>query len=354
MSDTERSRTEAQRRADRIGAFQEELAAAIRDGAVDLTPDQLSGLAQYHDTVLGELARQFDVDVTAGQKRASLGMRVATLVGATALGASLLLYLARTWGHLAMPVQAGLLLAAPLAALGALDVVARRRALRFATGLVALVAFAAFLANIEMLGQIFALAPTPEALLAYGVFATALAYSYDQRLLLVAGALCLVAWLAARIVDLTGPWWMAALERPEAWLPGAVLLLAWSQLPHRVRDAFPQQLRALTVAVACLAVLALGRSGRLSWIPAEPRVIETTYQVMLFVVAATAIGVGLTRQWTETVMLGCLFFVVALFTKFVDWWWASMPRYLFFLIVGLASLAMLWLFGRVRARLRRA
>jgi hypothetical protein len=31
-----------------------------------------------------------------------------------------------------------------------------------------------------------------------------------------------------------------------------------------------------------------------------------------------------------------------------------MPRYVFFLVVGATALALLWLFGRVRARLRTA
>jgi hypothetical protein len=37
--------------------------------------------------------------------------------------------------------------------------------------------------------------------------------------------------------------------------------------------------------------------------------------------------------------------------KFVDWWWDWMPKYLFFLIVGLTALALLWAFRRLRARL---
>lgn len=354
MSSSPRSRAEAQHRADRIRAFQEELAAAIRDGAADLTPDQLSRLAEYHDCVLVDLSRQFDVDVTAAQKRAALGMQVATLIGATALAASLVLYLSRAWGYLALPVQVSVLMAAPLASLITLEFVARRRSLRFFASVAALVAFAAFVLNVEMLGRLFALTPTPEALLAYGVFAVGLAYAYDERVLLVAGAVCLAGWVAACVVRVTGAWWLAgALQRPEAWIPAAVALLAWSRLPHAVRDDFPPQLRGLGVLVGCVAVLALGRVGHLSWIPAEPRAVALTYQVMLFVLSATAIAVGVARRWLETAALGCLFFIVALFTKFADWWWESMPRYLFFLVIGLTSLALLWVFGRVRAHLQR-
>jgi hypothetical protein len=353
MGGSPRSRAEAQHRADRIRAFQEELAAAIRDGAADLTPDQLARLAEYHDTVLADLARRFDVDVTPAQKRAALGMRIATLIGAFALAASLVLYLARTWGHLPVAAQVGVLASAPLLSLAALEIASRRRATNFLSDVLALVSFAAFVVNVEMLGQVFALAPTPEALLAYGAFAAALAYAYGQRLLLMAGALCLVAWLAADIVRLTGAWWAAgATERPESWLPGAVALLAWAHLPHPVRDTFPSQLRGLAVTVAGLALFVIGRNGYLTWLPAEPRAVAATYQVMLFAVAAAAIGGGIARRWTETAALGCVFFIAALFTKFYDWWWVSMPHYLFFLLVGVASLGLLWLFERGRRGLR--
>ena len=348
-----RSRAEAQHRADRIRAFQEELAVAVRDGAADLTPDQLSRLAEYHDCVHAGLSRQFDVDVTPAQKRAALGMQVATVTGACALAASLVLYLSRSWGRFDLPIQVGLILAAPLLCLAGLELSSRRQSLRYLASVTALVAFAAFVFNVEMLGRLFALTPTPEALLAYGLFAVALAYGYDQRVLLVAGALCLAAWLAACGMRVGGEWWMGD-QRPEAWLVSAIALLAWARIPHRVRDDFPRQLRALGVALGCLALFVLGRYGHLTWLPVEPRVAESTYEVMLFIASAAAIGAGVARHWTETAALGCAFFILALFTKFADWWWASMPRYLFFLVIGVTSLALLWLFGRVRAHLRRS
>jgi predicted RND superfamily exporter protein len=35
----------------------------------------------------------------------------------------------------------------------------------------------------------------------------------------------------------------------------------------------------------------------------------------------------------------------------VDWWWDWMPKYLFFLVIGLISVALLVVFKRLRARL---
>ena len=38
------------------------------------------------------------------------------------------------------------------------------------------------------------------------------------------------------------------------------------------------------------------------------------------------------RLWVNT---GVVFFVIFLYTKFYDWWWDLLPKYLFFLILGL-------------------
>jgi hypothetical protein len=349
---TPRSRTDAQHRADRIRAFQSELAAAIRDGALDLTPDQLARVSAYHDELLADLARTYDVDISAGQKRVSAGMRVVTLIGAVALALSVMLLFFRIWGWLSTPLQVVVLTSAPLLALAALELVSRRESLRFATALVAMVAFACFAVDIEMLGRLFNPIPSPEALLAYGIFALALAYGYDQRLLLVAGASCVAGWIASSLVRSTGDWWMGAAERPEGFVVAAVPLFAWSLLPHPRRDDFPPYLRALGLFLAALALLLLGRAGQLSWIDADRHTVEAIYQALGFVVAAAAIVVGLARGWPETTAIGGLAFIASLLVKFVDWWWERLPRFLFFLLVGIAAFVLLAVFRQVRARLQ--
>jgi len=39
---------------------------------------------------------------------------------------------------------------------------------------------------------------------------------------------------------------------------------------------------------------------------------------------------------------------VLLLLRFVDWWWDVMPKYLFFLIVGLTAIAMMVVLRRLR------
>ena len=51
------------------------------------------------------------------------------------------------------------------------------------------------------------------------------------------------------------------------------------------------------------------------------------------------------RLWVNT---GVVFFVIFLYTKFYDWWWDLLPKYLFFLILGLAAILALLVLGRLR------
>jgi hypothetical protein len=346
-----RTRTEAQRRADRIRAFQAELAEAQEDGALDLTPEQRARLGAYYETLLADLARGFDVDTSPTQKKVSLGIQLATLVGGLSLAAALGLFFLRIWGYLDMGPQVVTVVAAPLVALAGVEAAARLEPLRFATGLLAVIAFACFVIDVQVLGQLFALAPTPEALLAYGVFAVALAYGYDHRLLLVAGASCLAAWVACSLVRLSGAWWMSALERPESLVAAGAVVLAWAQARHPARDRFPPYLRALGLFLVFGVVLVMSRVGGLSWIPAHAGAVETTYQVIGFPATAAAITIGIRRTWPEVTAVGAGFFLVFLLVKFVDWWWDWMPKYLFFLLLGLVALGLLWAFRRLRARL---
>jgi hypothetical protein len=40
---------------------------------------------------------------------------------------------------------------------------------------------------------------------------------------------------------------------------------------------------------------------------------------------------------------------VFLYTKFYDWWWEVMPKYLFFLVLGLSALLTLFVLRRLRS-----
>jgi hypothetical protein len=346
------SQGEAQARADRIRAFELELEEVERDGVLRLAPDERLRLASYHRELRAALVTRFDIDVVERQKSASMGLRLAALVGALAVATGLVLFFFRTWGVLPAAAQVAIVVMAPIVALAGAEVFSRSVRQRIAAGVFVALAFAALVLNVEVLGAIAGLAPHPSVLLAYGAFGVALAYTYRHRLALAAGAACLAAWLATSLVATTGAWWLDFPMRPESVFPGVAGLALWSAAPHQARLArFPAVLRAVAMLLLSTAVLLLSRAGSLSWIPADADAVAVAYQILSFAVALAAIIGGLAWRWPEVAGLGTGLFAIASFLKLVDWWWDWMPRYLFFLLVGLLALAVSWLLQRLRRQL---
>jgi uncharacterized membrane protein len=60
-------------------------------------------------------------------------------------------------------------------------------------------------------------------------------------------------------------------------------------------------------------------------------------------------GVRLSRK--GLVNLGVAAFIVFLFVRLHAWWWHWMPKYLFFLLIGLTAIGLLLVFRRIRTRL---
>jgi len=78
-------RDAAQQRLNRIRAFQAELAALEEQGILTLDAGERSVVAEYHHATIDDLARHFDVDRDDRQRRMSLGMRIASVLGAVGL-----------------------------------------------------------------------------------------------------------------------------------------------------------------------------------------------------------------------------------------------------------------------------
>jgi uncharacterized membrane protein len=97
------------------------------------------------------------------------------------------------------------------------------------------------------------------------------------------------------------------------------------------------------------AVLILGESGGMSQLPLATKTVEHLYQLAGFGLAAAMLTIGIRRRWTETVNLGAGFFGVLLLLRYVDWWWDVMPKYVFFLIVGLTAIALMVILRRIRS-----
>ena len=88
--------------------------------------------------------------------------------------------------------------------------------------------------------------------------------------------------------------------------------------------------------------------------PLESRTVERIYQTLGLATSAGVVWLGIVRAWKEAVNTGAAFFAIYLLVRLIDWWWSWMPQYLFFLLLGVIALGLLWVFKRLRARLRRA
>jgi uncharacterized membrane protein len=345
------NRSTAQARADRIHAFQEELAHLQHEGLLVLSADQQQQLNAHHAQLLQALAQDFDVDTTAGQKQMSLGMRVVSFLGALALAASVFFFFYRIWGLISTPVQLLVLVSVPLLVVIAMECLRAREHSPYFTSLVGLVAFAAFVLDLHLLGTTFNITPSQNAFLVWGAFGLLLAYTYELRLLLVAGLLCLLVFLSATAGTWHGMYWLSFGERPENFLPAGLLLFAIPALfSHQQYPDFPRCYRLFGMLTVLLVVLILCHWGRASYLHLSSEQVETLYQLLGFVVAGVTIWMGIRWKWSELTNLGSTFFVIDLYTKFYDWWWEWMPKYVFFLMLGLVAILLLMVFKRLRGQ----
>ncbi len=344
------SRTEAQQRADEIRVFQKELDRLEREGVLTLSDDQRRAVAEHQRSLLAQYAQAFDIDRDTQSRQLSIGMRVASFLGALALAASVFFLFYQFWGLFPATAQVGILLAAAFGIFGATFVIQGRDATGYFTKLAAMVAFACFVLNIAMLGQIFNITPSDKALLPWAAFALLLAYTCDLRLLLAAGILCLIAFISARTGTWSGMYWLHFGERPENFFPAAIALFFVPQiLDHRRFQGFAAIYRVFGLLTLFLPMLVLANWGQISYLDFDRTLIQGFYQVLGFVGSAAAIWLGTRRHWPEVVNTGLTFFVIFLYTKFFDWWWDIMPKYLFFLVIGLSAVLLLFVFKRLRA-----
>jgi uncharacterized membrane protein len=343
------SKSAAQQRAEQIAAFRRELMQIEQERVFTLGSDQRQAVDSYHQALLEHYSTTYDIDKSRREKQLSLGMRVASFVGALALAASLFFLFYQFWGRLPTTGQVIILIVAPVVTFVGTLIIAKKDATGYFTKLIALVCFACFALNIIMLGQIFNITPTDNALIPLTLFAFLLAYVFDVRLLLAAGILCIGAFVAARVGSWSGMYWIHFGERPENFIPVALLLFALpTVIDHSRFSGFTSVYRVFGLLVLFLPMLVLANWGGISYLNADPDLIEGGYQLLGFVLSAGVVWLGIRKGWGEVANTGLVIFVIFLYTKFFDWWWEFMPKYLFFLVLGLTSVVILLLLKRLR------
>jgi uncharacterized membrane protein len=344
---------EAQKRADRVRAFREEIGQLEREQVVVLSEDQRRSVTTYHDKLLADLAGIFDVDTSSAQKQLTLGLRIVSFLGAVAIAAAVFFFFYRFWGVLSTAAQVAVLVSLPILFTIGVEITARKEKTLYFASITGLVAFAAFVLNLSMLGQIFDITPSQNAFLVWAVFAFVLAYTYGIRILQVAGILALSGYLAATTGTWAGCYWLDFGERPENFIISGILLFAISFVPHRKHEEFPSFYRIIGLLQVLIAILILADWGKISYFMFSPASVEHFYQLAGFACSGLLIWLGIRKHWAGVTNLGSTFFTIFLYTKFYDWWWKWMPKYLFFLVVGLVAILLLLILKRLRTMSRK-
>lgn len=343
------TRTDAQQRVDDIRIFRRELERLEHERVLSLTEEQKRTLADHHERLFTRYTQDYDIDRDVQAKQLSLGMRIASFLGALALAASVFFLFYRFWGLLSTTAQVVILLLSAFGTFGAILWIQGRDGSGYFAKLVAMVAFACFVLNISMLGQIFNITPSDKALIPWAALAFLLAYTCDLRLLLAVGILCVIAYVSARVGTWGGLYWIDFGRRPENFFPAAVTLFLFPQFIDHARLAgFAVVYRMFGLLTLFLPMLVLANWGEISYLDLDPDIVEGLYQLAGFAGSTGAIWLGARRHWPEVVNTGVVFFVIFLYTKFFDWWWEIMPKYLFFLVLGLAAILILLVLRRLR------
>ncbi len=343
-----KSKVDAQNRVDQIRYFQTELKLIEKNDILSLSASQKTAVNDYHEKHIAELILAFDIDSNRREKQLSLGMKITSFLGSLGLASSVFFLFYQFWGNFSTNLQIFILTTAPLLSLAATMYVSTIEKTGYFAKIFGLVSVACFILNLFMLGQIFNINPSPNAFLVWGGFAFLLAYASDTRLLLAVGIICLSCFMSAQAGAWHGCYWVHFGERPENFFPVTILLFAISFLSHQKFSGFASIYRVFAMLIFFLPVLILSNWGEISYLTIDQSSIEAIYQTIGFIFSAAAIWLGIKKAWSEVINTGNVFFTIFLYTKFYDWWWDFLPKYLFFLIIGLTAIIMLLLFKKLR------
>jgi uncharacterized membrane protein len=342
---------EAQNRVDRITAFRAELADLEREQVLMLTPEQRAGLERHLSAVLSRLAQDYGADLTDSARRISWGMRIATLLGGTAFCAALVLFIGRIWEHLPGWVHAPLLASLPVGFLVAAEVTRGRSLSVYYRGLLAMAAVVAFIVELTFLGSTLNLESSPTSLLVWALFALLLAYSHALKPVLAIGLALLCVYAAAAATAALGYQWASFPDRAQFLLLAGGVVYAAPWIVRQDPLDFGLVFRLVGAAAGLIALLCLASLGDACCSRLTTGWKETVYQLCGLGLSVAFVAHGLALGRGGLVNLGSLGFVVFLFLRLHSWWWNWLPKYVFFLLLGVIAFLLLLVFRRMRLSL---
>lgn len=340
---------QAQQRLGQIEAFRAELKRLQAEEVLSLEPEQRQRVDEHHRQLLQHFSTTLNIDADERSRQLSLGMRVASFFGALALASSLFFLFHQFWGLFGEGQQVAILLGTTLGTFALTVWLHGRDRSGYYSKLAALLCFAAFVLNLTLAGQIFNITPSDQALIPWGALAFLLAYQCNLRLLLAAGLICIGGYVAARVGAWGGGYWLSVGRRPENFFPPAVLMFVLPLLVNHARfPGFAALYRIFALLFVFLPVLVLSFWGQGSYLALDAKAVESLYQYLGFVLAGLGVWLGIARGWKEVSATSLVFGVLFLYTKLFDWWWEALPKYLFFLAIGVISVLLLVLMQRLR------
>ncbi|WP_321779495.1 DUF2157 domain-containing protein [Sulfurimonas sp.] len=341
----------AQQRTDQVKAFQAELVILQDTDVIELTNEQNDKLDKYHQNLLSNYSLEFDIDTTKNEKQLSLGMKIVSFLAALGLAFSIFFLFLQFWGSFRESTQVFILIFTPTILLFTTYYLSKQHNKDYYTKISALLTFTTFALNLAMLGQIFNITPSPNAFFVWALFAFLLAYALKARLLLGVGIIFISFFLSVKVGVWGGAYWINFSDYPENFFPVALVLFLLSFINHSKHTNFDVVYRYFSMFLFFLPVLILSNYGSISYINMNENFIEGFYQVVGFGFSAFAIYIGIKKGLSEVTNMGNIFFVIFLYTKFYNWWWAWMPKYVFFLIIGISAIFILMILKKFRNEL---
>ncbi|WP_246028759.1 DUF2157 domain-containing protein [Litorilituus sediminis] len=171
MEEKQLSQAEAQQRVEQIHAFQQEVMTLEQEGIVAIAPEQRDAVQSYHHSLLDKFSSIYDIDTNLRAKQLTLGMKIASLLGALAMAISLFFLFYQFWGYLSTAIQVAILITAPVSLFLLSLHLAQKEKSAYFSKIAALVSLSCFVLNLGMLGQIFNISPSPNAFLVWAAFA---------------------------------------------------------------------------------------------------------------------------------------------------------------------------------------